>query len=463
MEEKNINDFSKGAMWKNILSMAIPVTAAQLVQLLYNIVDRIYIGHMQGDASLALTGVGLTFPIISLITAFSLLFSSGGAPLCSIERGRGNHERAEKLLGNCFCLLLITGCLLMVVFYVFMKPILYAFGASDVTYPFASSYLTIYLIGTLFVMISTGMNMFINSQGFGKVGMATTMIGAVCNIILDPIFIFVFHMGVQGAALATIISQGVSALWVFHFLTGKKPMYKIKKVCMKLNDLKLILDMVSLGLSGFVMAVTNSLTQIVCNATLQTYGGDIYVGSMTILNSVREIFTLATQGITSGAQPVLGFNYGAGEYDRVKQGIKFMTGLTVGYTVLAWLVIDLVPQVFIGLFTSEPELMAVSIPSLRIFFGGFFMMSLQFSGQSTFVALGYSKHAVFFSLLRKAIIVVPLTLILPRFMGINGVFYAEPISNYIGGTACFVVMLLTVWPRLSKDTAAKNTAAKNQE
>lgn len=456
MEEKNINDFSKGAMWKNILSMAIPVTAAQLVQLLYNIVDRIYIGHMQGDASLALTGVGLTFPIISLITAFSLLFSSGGAPLCSIERGRGNHERAEKLLGNCFCLLLITGCLLMVVFYAFMKPILYAFGASDVTYPFASSYLTIYLIGTLFVMISTGMNMFINSQGFGKVGMATTMIGAVCNIILDPIFIFVFHMGVQGAALATIISQGVSALWVFHFLTGKKPMYRIKKVCMKLNDLKLILDMVSLGLSGFVMAVTNSLTQIVCNATLQTYGGDIYVGSMTILNSVREIFTLATQGITSGAQPVLGFNYGAGEYDRVKQGIKFMTGLTVGYTVLAWLVIDLVPQVFIGLFTSEPELMAVSIPSLRIFFGGFFMMSLQFSGQSTFVALGYSKHAVFFSLLRKAIIVVPLTLILPRFMGINGVFYAEPISNYIGGTACFVVMLLTVWPRLSKNTAAKN-------
>ena len=453
------NDFAEGSMWKNILLMAIPMTVAQLVQVFYNLVDRIYIGHMGADASLALTGLGLNFPIISLITAFCLLFSSGGAPLCSIERGRGNHERAEKLLGNCFVLLMITGVLLMVVLYVFMKPILYTFGASDATYVYAADYLRIYLLGTLFVMTATGMNMFINSQGFGRIGMATTLLGAVCNIILDPIFIFVLGWGVRGAAAATVISQGISAAWALHFLLSDKAIYKIKKKWLRLDDGKLILQVLGLGLSGFVMAVTNSLTQIVCNAMLQRWGGDLYVGAMTILNSVREVFTLAAQGITQGAQPVLGYNYGAHEYKRVKKGIQFMSLVTISYTVVIWAVINLFPHPFIAMFTKDADLITLAAPALKIFFGGFFMMSLQFSGQATFVALGYSRHAVFFSLLRKAFIVVPLTLLLPGFLGVDGVFYAEPVSNYIGGTACYVAMLLTVWPRLSGKKSVGNSKA----
>ena len=431
--------------------MAIPITAAQLVQVLYNLVDRIYLGHLKDGATLALTGVGLTFPIISLISAFSLLFASGGAPLCSIERGRGNHDRAETIMGNCFSMLLMTGAVLMFVFYGFMKPILYAFGASPATYPYAGLYLCIYLTGTLFSMITTGMNMFINAQGFGRMGMFTTMIGAICNVILDPLFIFVFHLGVAGAAIATVISQCISALWVLRFLTGTKPIYRIKKARMKITDWKIILQIVGLGASGFTMAVTNSLTQIICNSTLQTWGGDLYVGGMTIMNSVREIFTLIVQGISQGATPVLGFNYGARKYKRVRTGIAFMSILTIIYTFLAWLCIHNFPEFFIRLFTNEEALISVTIPAIRIFFGGFFMMSLQFSGQSTFVALGCSKRAIFFSLLRKAFIVVPLTIYLPTLLGVDGVFYAEPISNYIGGTACFVTMLLTLWPKLKKD------------
>lgn len=451
MTQKNTNDFSEGSMWKNILLMAIPMTVAQLVQVFYNLVDRIYIGHMEGDASLALTGVGLNFPIISIITAFCLLFSSGGAPLCSIERGKGNHERAEKLLGNCFALLMMTGVVLMTVLYVFMKPILYIFGASDATYSYASSYLSIYLIGTLFVMIATGMNMFINAQGFGRIGMATTLFGAVCNIILDPVFIFVLNMGVRGAAIATVLSQGVSAIWALSFLLSDKAIYRIKRKYLKLDDLSMILQVIGLGITGFVMAVTNSLTQIVCNATLQHWGGDLYVGTMTILNSIREVFTLVVQGITQGSQPVLGFNFGAHKYKRVKKGIKFTSCLVISYSVIAWVFINLYPQVFVRLFTKDTELIQLATPALRIFFGGFYMMSLQFSGQSTFVALGYSKHSVFFSLLRKVIIVVPLTIALPYFMGVNGVYYAEPISNFLGGTACFVTMILTLWPKLNHE------------
>lgn len=445
------NDFTKGAVWKNILSLAVPITLAQLVQILYNLVDRIYIGHIKENASLALTGIGLTFPIISLIMAFALLFSSGGAPLFSIERGKGHRKKAEKLIGNCFTLLVATGIILIIFFNIFMKPILYAFGASAQTYPFAAAYLRIYLLGTLFVMVTIGMNQFINAQGFGKIAMITTMLGAVCNIILDPIFIFVLNLGVRGAAIATVISQAVSTIWVLKFLTGDKTDFKIQKDNIKIDDLSLVKSIVGLGTSGFVMAVTNSLTQIVCNASLQSYGGDVYVGAMTILNSIREVFTLVVQGITQGAQPILGYNYGAGAYNRVKKAIKFTSIVTITYTVLAWAAIENFAPYLVSIFTSDTELIAVAVPSLKIFFGGFFMMSLQFSGQSTFVALGCSKRAVFFSLLRKAIIVVPLTIFLPHFIGVNGVFYAEPISNYLGGTACFVVMMLTVWPKLKTD------------
>jgi putative MATE family efflux protein len=449
------NDFSKGSMVKNILTMAVPLTIAQVVQLLYNIVDRMYIGLLSED-SLALTGMGICFPIISIVGAFNLLFSSGGAPLCSMARGSGDLAEAKKLMGNCFSLLMITGVLVMIVGYVFMKPILFLFGASDEIYPYASSYLSIYLLGTLFVMAGTGMNSFINAQGFAKIGMATTLLGAICNIVLDMVFVLVLRMGVTGAAIATVISQGISAVWVLHFLTGKKAILVLDRDSMKLNNKNRILRMTGLGISGFVMGMTNSLTQIICNATLQNWGGDLYVGIMTVLNSVREIFNVVVQGITTGSQPVISFNYGAKLYKRVKQGILAVAIIGISYTVFAWLIVENFSEVFLRLFTNEEQLIEVGTPCLKLFFGGFYMMSLQFTGQSTFVATGYSKHAVFFSLLRKVFIVVPLTLLLPYAMGVNGVFMAEPISNFLGGTACFITMMFTVWRKLGSEKALKN-------
>ena len=445
------NDFSKGAVWKNIMSLSVPLMVAQLVQLCYNIVDRIYIGHLPGTSSLALTGLGLTFPIITVITAFTNLFGSGGAPLCSIARGEGNEERAKKIMGNSFFMLVLTGAILTVVCEVFKKPVLYLFGASDDTYPYAAAYLTIYLIGTIFVMIGVGMNNFISAQGFGKTSMLTVLVGAAINIVLDPVFIFLFNMGVQGAALATVISQFISAAWVLKFLTGKKALFTLNLRAMK-PDWRLIGRITGLGLSGFTMSVTNGLTQIACNRMLGIFGGDSYIAIMTVLNSVREIFMLPLNGVTSGAQPVLGFNYGAKEYGRVRQGVRFTTAVTIIYTVVAWIIVMLIPGVFIRMFSSDTTLLDNGIRSLQIFFFGFFMMAFQVSGQVVFVGLGKSRQAVFFSLLRKAIIVVPLTLFLPYVggLGVMGVFMAEPISNVIGGTACFVTMLRVVLPELKK-------------
>ena len=446
------NDFSQGSVAKNIMSLALPMTLAQIINVPYNVVDRIYIGHLPDASTTALTGLGLTFPIISMISAFANLFGMGGAPLCSIARGKGEHERAIKIMGNSFSTLLISGIVLTVVCFLFKEPILYAFGASEDTFPYANSYLEIYLIGTVFVMISLGMNSFINSQGFGRTGMLTVLVGAIVNLILDPIFIFVFNMGVSGAALATVISQGLSALWVLVFLTGKRTIYRLSVPSMRLN-FRIIREITSLGLSGFIMAVTNGSVQMVCNFTLSIYGGDLYIGIMTVINSVREILTLPVNGITNGAQPVMGFNYGAGKYTRVRQGIRFTAIICILYTLVAWLLILILPAQFIHLFNSDPTLIEKGIPAMHIYFFGFFMMSLQFSGQSTYLALGCSRQAVFFSLFRKAIIVIPLTLLLPMMgnLGVNGVFLAEPISNFIGGGACFITMLLTIWPKLKYD------------
>lgn len=446
------NDFSKGSISKNILSLAIPMTLAQLINVLYSIVDRIYIGHIPGASSSALTGIGLSLPVITIITAFANLFGMGGAPLCSIARGGHQEERAKKIMGNSFSMLLISAVLLMAVCYTFKKPILYIFGASNQTFGYADSYLSIYLMGTLFVMISLGMNSFINAQGFGKVGMMTVMTGAVVNLVLDPVFIFLFDMGVKGAALATIISQAVSAVWVIHFLTGKNAILKLSKEYMRI-DVKLLREITLLGTSGFVMAVTNGSVQIMCNAVLARYGGDLYVGVMTVINSVREIINMPVNGLTNGAQPVLGYNYGAKEYGRVKEAIRFMTAAGVVFTVAAWALLFFFPQVFIHLFNSDPKLLEIGVPAMKIYFFGIFMMSLQFAGQSTFVALGRSKQAVFFSIFRKVIIVIPLTLLLPAIggLGTDGVFLAEPVSNFIGGAACFVTMMLTVWRKLGKE------------
>lgn len=445
------NDFSQGKMWKNILNQAIPLTIAQAVQVLYNVVDRIYLGHLPGSSSLALTGVGLIFPIVALITAFCNLFASGGAPLCAMARGAGNRDRAEKILNSSFLMLVVTAAVLTVAGYLFRKPILYAFGASDETYPFADAYLTVYLAGTVFSMLATGLNGFINAQGFPRVGMLTIILGAVLNVVLDPIFIFVLDMGVRGAALATVISQAVSCMWVLRFLFGKTAILRLKPELMGI-DFGLLKEIMALGLPGFIMAGTNCLVQVACNATLRSYGGDLYIGIMTVINSVRELFSLPVTGLTHGAQPVISFNYGAKAYRRVRSGIAFIAVVGAVFTTVCWAAVLMNPGFLLSLFSSDEVLVETGVRSMQIYFFGFFFMSMQFAGQSTFVALGKSKQAVFFSLLRKAIIVFPLTLLLPRIggLGVYGVFLAEPISNLLGGAACFGTMMLTVWQSLKK-------------
>ena len=451
-------DFSKGKVWSNIMAQAVPLILAQLVQLLYNVVDRIYIGHLPGADSLALTGVGLVFPLTTLVAAFTNLFGMGGAPLFSIERGAGNDERAEKILGNTFTMLFASSFVIFALCYIFRKPVLYLFGASDASYVYADEYLRIYLFGTTFTMLSTGLNGFINAQGFPKIGMLTTLIGALLNLILDPLFIFVSGMGVAGAALATIISQAVSAVWVMHFLLSRKgkAAYHIKLSCMK-PEWKLVGDITTLGMAGFIMQATNCMVQVVCNATLKVFGGDLYVGIMTVINSVREIMSLPVSGLTSGSQPVLGYNYGAGKYDRVKSGIRFTAAIGIAYTALAWIIVLIIPKQLMGIFTEDAQTIAYGAEALKTYFFGFVFMAFMFTGQSTFTALGYSKHAIFFSLLRKAIIVVPLVIILPRIgFGVMGVFLSEPISNVIGGLASFITMYVTVYRKLKSETEVKN-------
>lgn len=444
------NDFSQGSIVMNILNLAVPMTLAQLINVLYNIVDRIYIGRIPDHATLSLTGLGLCLPIISMVMAFANLFGMGGSPLCSIERGRGNTEEAEQIMGNSFSMMLLFGVGLTFAGLVLKRPMLYLFGASDQTFPYADSYVSIYLLGSVFVMVGLGMNSFINAQGFGKTGMVTVLLGAVTNIILDPIFIFVFHMGVRGAALATIISQGLSAAWIIRFLTGPKTILRLRLSCMK-PEKRRVGKIVGLGFSGFTMSITNSLVQIVCNATLQQWGGDLYVGVMTVINSVREVVSMPVQGITHSAQPVMGYNYGAGEYKRVKKAIAFTSVTAIVYTTFVWLLVHGFPEFFIRIFNQDADLVAAGVPAMQIYYFGFFLMSLQFSGQAVFVALGKAKQAVFFSIFRKVVIVIPLTLLLPGMwnLGTRGVFAAEPVSNLIGGVACFGTMLVLMLPELS--------------
>jgi len=457
MAAEQKNDFSRGSVVKNILKLALPMTLAQLINVMYNIVDRLYIGLIPENATLALTGLGLCLPIISIVTAFANLFGMGGAPLCSIERGKGNLEEAEKIMGNSFVMMVATGIVLTVLGLAFKRPMLYLFGASDATISYAEDYITIYLLGNLFVMVGLGMNSFINSQGFGTIGMMTVLLGAIANIILDPIFIFAFNMGVQGAALATILSQLLSAIWIVAFLTGKKTILRLRLSAFHIEP-KRALKIVGLGLSGFTMSITNSSVQIMYNAMLQKVGGDLYVGIMTVINSVREVISMPVSGVTNSAQPVLGFNYGAKEYKRVRQGIVFTSICSVVYTTLIWLCVHEFPEFFIRIFNRNGDLLAEGVPAMRIYFFGFFMMSLQFAGQAVFVGLGKSQYAVFFSIFRKVIIVIPLILILPTVfhLGTDGILMAEPVSNFIGGAACFGTMLFTVWPELKGKKKAVN-------
>ncbi len=442
-------DFSKGPVWKGILRQAVPLTVAQIVQLLYNIVDRVYIGHMEEGESIALTGVGLTFPVITIIMAFTALFGVGGVPLFSIARGAGDEEKARRILGNSAALLLISSVILMGLCYALKKPLLYAFGASNDSFVYAESYLNVYLAGTVFSVLATGLNGYISAQGFPGTGMLSVVIGAVVNIVLDPIFIFAFNMGVAGAALATVISQAVSAAWVISFLAGKKAIVPLRKEYIKINKTT-SKEISRLGTSNFIMQGTAFAVQVACNTTLQSFGGDLYVGIMTVINSVRDIFVLPLFGIVNGSQAVISYNYGAKLYRRVKEGIKFNTITGFVYSSASWLLIIAFPRVFLGVFSSDTLMVETGVMPLNIYFFGFVFMAFQFAGQTTFQALGDAKHAVIFSLLRKVIIVVPLTLILPWLgFGVNGVFLAEPVSNVIGGMACYITMRLTVYKKLS--------------
>ncbi len=416
------------------------------MNVLYNVVDRMYIGRLPG--TLPFTALGLAVPVTLLITAFANLFGTGGAPLCSIARGQGDIEEARRIEGNALTMLLITSAVLLVVGQIFCRPLLYLFGASDDTYPYAAVYLRIYLIGTPFSLLSTGMNGFITSQGFGRTGMLTVALGAVVNIILDPIFIFTLDMGVAGAAIATVIGQAASAAWAMWFLLGRRAILQLQRADLR-PQLSRVKRIMGLGVTGFCMSATTGLVQIVANVKLQAYGGDLYVGVMTAINTVKEVLVMPIRGASDGAQPVIGFNYGAGQPGRVRAGIRFMTVLSVVYAVAVWLLTLAFPSQILTFFTGEGELVETGVPALRIFFCGFCFMSLQFAGQATFVALGKARYAITFSLLRKVVIIVPLILLLPEVgLGVNGVFWSEPISDVLGGSACFGTMLYTVARRL---------------
>lgn len=445
-------DFGTGKVSTVIIKQALPLTIAQLVQFLYSTVDRIYIGHISGVGVNALSGIGLTVPFVIFILGLSQLFGNGGTPIFSIARGSGDKERASLTLGNSFTMLLIASVVMTILFQILMHPLLYAFGASDNTYPFAASYLRIYLLGTAFTMLASGLNDYILAQGYPRTAMLSTLIGAVINVAIDPLFIFTFNLGIRGAAIATVISQAVSCAWVLCFLFGKKALYRINSKNIRLK-LSICLKTMSVGLTGFVMQIGNCVVSIVANKSLNFYGGDLYVGIMTVVNSVCSVMRVAVDGITNGAKPVIGFNYGAAKFDRVKRSIVFSSVTALIYTGLAWAVVYFFPNFFFNIFSSEPELASVGTKYLHLYFLAYIFMALQFSGQSTFMALGMSKPAIFFSLLRKVFIVVPLTIILPMFTSdpIAGVFLAEPISNILGGTASFVTMYFTVYRKLGKN------------
>ena len=413
-----------------LMRLAVPTVIAQLVNMLYNIVDRIYIGHMPGDGSLALTGVGVCMPIIMIVTAFAALIASGGAPRASIALGRGDRDTAERLLGNCFTLQIIISLTLTVILRLFGRSFLLAFGASENTIEYAVSYLNIYALGTLFVELTLGMNAFITAQGFATTGMLTVLIGAVCNIALDPLFIFGLKMGVRGAALATVISQGVSCLWVVSFLRGKKTSLRLKKENLKINW-QLILPCLALGLSTFIMQSTESIISVCFNSSLLKYGGDIAVGAMTILTSVMQFAMLPLQGLAQGAQPISSYNFGAKNASRVKETFFALLKSSLTYSVLLWAGIMLFPKAFAGIFTPDAELLAFTAKALRIYCGALFIFGIQIACQMTFVSIGNAPCSIIVAILRKFVLLIPLIFILPHILPdpTMAVYTAEPVAD----------------------------------
>lgn len=419
-----------------LFKLAAPAILAQLINVLYNMVDRMYIGHIPQVGPNALTGVGVTMPLIMCISAFAALVSMGGAPRASIMMGKEKPEEAEKIMGNCGTVLTILAILLTGAILVFGRDILMAFGASEDTIGFAWSYMRIYACGTIFVQLALGLNAFINAQGFSKTGMVTVTIGAICNIILDPIFIFGLDMGVRGAALATIISQGVSCIWILKFLTGKKTTLRLKKRNFIVQG-KVIFPCLALGLAPFIMQFTESILSVCFNTSLQKYGGDIAVGAMTILTSVMQFSMLPLQGLTQGAQPIISFNYGAGNIKRVKAAFKLLLRVSLIFTFIMWLLCMTVPQVFIGIFTSDAELTQYTSWAIRIYMAVALIFGIQIACQQTFIALGNAKTSVFLALLRKVLLLIPLIYILPNFFSNKAmaVFIAEPVADIIAVTA----------------------------
>lgn len=442
---KNNVDLGKDKVGSLLFKLALPAIVAQLVNVLYNMVDRIFIGRIP-NGDLAMAGVGVAFPIIMIISAFSALIGMGGAPIAAIKMGEKDNDGAEKILSNSFSTLVVIGIILTIGFLTFKEPILWAFGASKNTIGFANDYLTIYLIGTVFVQIALGMNPFINTQGFAKTGMITVMVGAVINIVLDPILIFGFNMGVEGAALATLLAQAVSAIWVLHFLFGKKSILKIRKKYI-VPDTKVVLGIIALGVSPFIMQATESLVLISLNNKLKIYGGDLAVGAMTIMSSIMQIIFLPLMGLTQGAQPIISYNYGSKQMDRVKKTFKLLITSCLTYTTIMWASLLLFPTVFVGIFNNKPELVAITAWSIRIFFAGIFIFGAQSACQQTFLALGKAKISLVLALLRKIILLIPLIFILPMFFEgdagkLQGVLTAEPVADIIASVTtiiCFTI------------------------
>ena len=442
-------DFSQGRVSSLSLRLGLPIMLAELVHVLYNIVDRMYIGNLpEPEGTNALIGLGVCFPLITLIGAFANLCSTGGATLCTIARGEGDDERAGRILQTAFTFLLLIGGTLMVLLFATAPWTLTVLGGNETSLPYALDYFRIYVGGTIPVLISLGMNAFINSQGFPRVGMMTVILGAALNIVLDPLFIYAMDMGVRGAALATVLSQTVSALWVLRFLTGEKPPVRLRGLGIDGAELK---NVVKLGVTGFVFKVTNSVTQAIVNVMLKAWGGpeSLYIGAMGLINSMREIMSLPINGVTQGGQAVMSYNYGAKLWRRVSDGIRFVLlgGLIIN--TLMWAMAMFCPQILIRIFTGNEDLVALTVRCARIYFGAFPFMALQVTGQHTFVALNRPKHALFFSTLRKLILVAPLTLLLPGLgLGVEGVFWAEFISQLCGATACFTTMYFVIWRKM---------------
>lgn len=437
-----------------MLSMAIPSVVAQVINILYNIVDRIYIGHIEGVGMEALTGVGVTFPIITLISAFSAFVGAGGAPLASIWLGKGDRKRAEKILGNGVSLLILFTIFLMLFFYLFQTPLLYLFGASDATIGYARAYINIYLLGTIFVEMALGLNTFIISQGQSKVAMAAVLIGAAANIILDPVFIFGLKMGVRGAAYATVISQALSALWTVGFLVGPKSSLTIRLWALK-PELRIIGSVMALGVSPFIMRATESLISIVLNNGLQRYGGDIYVGSLTIMQSVMQMYSAPLGGFTQGVQPIISYNFGAGNFDRVRKLYRWMIGISFGAAAGATILIMIFPGFFAGMFTNDENLVALVQQVMPLFVCGMLVFGLQQGIQPTFLALGQAKISLFIAIFRKVILLIPLALILPLKFGVMGIYYAEPISDVTSATVATILFLVNIKKIVSKETLQK--------